>query len=656
MQLHRLATVVLIWVLAWSVNVAEEPLRTWTDASGRFSIEARFISMDRQIVTLEKVDGSRVKIEITKLKKEDQLEASRLLGMQQAKAKAENNNPFIDAGKVDPNLSRLAPLPLAKFNWSDAKELEVKETPWNPPPIRTEERKLNFTPKLVSFIRNDLHAEVTGMVLHPPSKRAYVMTSESRIMHKNQTRSTFQICDLEQGVVIASIDAAGRQKPLAISDDGKWLVTREDKQLMQRMNASSSILTLWKVNDHVITAVARWDAMRDPAFRSDVAGASFLKDGTLLTWLGNGLFTWWELEPLKPRQTLMMEINFSPGFSPDGKIMAGLWYKRPQPVVRPAHPNMPMSPGHYNNLLLLDTSTGNVISSTRLDYTHITSLAFSPDGTKLAMLQPFNVVIYDLKTGTQETKLPCGINPNGQTCYWMSPTAVFTSNPVLFLSPECHANVWTYHAHHNDIVCFAGDHVFFVSDKDEVKVFAHKLPHAEALKLVDKTQNDPNYFAVKPGTKVKIELRGFMAGKFKDEVLAALQKQVKDAGLVEGEGGVSLLAWYSESSEQQMFYTQDPKDPYRMTTPAKVKSWMYQMRLETNGNVHWSTMGMSPPPPLVHLKLGESIKVYVDQQNQPNARFYQVTPLPRFLLRDMKVQAAGSVSLGRSSVSPEGVR
>lgn len=658
MRSAGLTAVIAMLLMRISFACADEEMRTWTDSTGKFKIEARFVSLEKQIVTLEKADGTRVQIDLLKLTQDDQHEAGRLQRVQQFRAL--NKNPFKEMGK--PGTERLAPLIATPIDWTGVKRLEVSEGPWKPPALESVERKLDFTPKPITFPRNDIFAEVTGMVVHAKSRRAYVVTSTSQPGLRNATSSTFHVCDLEKGKVIKMVDAAGKQKPLAISPDGQWLITREDRRgLAQALNARGQMLTLWNVSDAAITATQRWDAAMDATEHSNyVNGASFLHDGTLLTWLGNGLFTWWDLKPLKARQTMQLEVNFNPAFSPDTRLMAALWYKKPDKPKRPAGqpaPPQALTPGHYNNLVLIDTATGQTLSSLRLEYTHLTHLAFSPDGKRLAALQNFNAIVYDFKTGQQETKLHfSGLANDHCGCFWTSPTALMTSNPVCFLAPEFHANIWTYHMHVKDHVTFAEDHVFFLNDMDDIKLVGVKLPHPEALQMVDKVKKDPQFFVVKPGTKVKIDLRGFVPGKLKDDVTAALVKSVKAAGLEVGEGGVSLLAWYSAQGEQEMFYTQEPEAPYRETSKINLKNWMYQMRIESEGRVHWSMVGISPAPPLLHLKRGEKIADYVKRLSEPEATFYQRTVIPRYLIREVKTQEVGSVSLGRSKVTAEGVR
>ncbi len=52
--------------------VATATSRSWTDTTGKFSIEATFLSKNATSVTLKKTDGKEVTLPFAKLSKEDQ--------------------------------------------------------------------------------------------------------------------------------------------------------------------------------------------------------------------------------------------------------------------------------------------------------------------------------------------------------------------------------------------------------------------------------------------------------------------------------------------------------------------------------------------------------------------------------------------------------
>ena len=70
MSKHFFAFLVAV-VVCSSAALAEE-LRTWTDSSGAFTIEASLVSFDGKTVTLKKEDGKTLSLSIDKLSDEDQ--------------------------------------------------------------------------------------------------------------------------------------------------------------------------------------------------------------------------------------------------------------------------------------------------------------------------------------------------------------------------------------------------------------------------------------------------------------------------------------------------------------------------------------------------------------------------------------------------------
>lgn len=61
----------LVLVVAAALVTADAPIRTWTDTTGRFTVEASLVGVENDRVMLEKVDGSRVAIPVDKLSETD---------------------------------------------------------------------------------------------------------------------------------------------------------------------------------------------------------------------------------------------------------------------------------------------------------------------------------------------------------------------------------------------------------------------------------------------------------------------------------------------------------------------------------------------------------------------------------------------------------
>ena len=67
--IHRGTILILVFFVSCQCQAFA---RTWTDATGKFSVEAEFVSTDGEQVTLKKSDGSTITLPITKLSAADQ--------------------------------------------------------------------------------------------------------------------------------------------------------------------------------------------------------------------------------------------------------------------------------------------------------------------------------------------------------------------------------------------------------------------------------------------------------------------------------------------------------------------------------------------------------------------------------------------------------
>ncbi len=74
------------WLIVWMCTaclttavVADEEVRTWTDATGSFKTRAAFVALDGDQITLKREDGKTVKLPLDRLSKEDQAVARQIV-------------------------------------------------------------------------------------------------------------------------------------------------------------------------------------------------------------------------------------------------------------------------------------------------------------------------------------------------------------------------------------------------------------------------------------------------------------------------------------------------------------------------------------------------------------------------------------------------
>ena len=130
-KVTRIVIVVSIFLLAQFSSVVagasfDDELRVWTDKSGKFSVDAKFVKRDGELVTLLGKDGVELEIEFKRLSRKDRTYIVRLSKMKSAKKKAakgtkgkkelaEPKIKFAEAAPPNPNCETCMGIGLVPF-------------------------------------------------------------------------------------------------------------------------------------------------------------------------------------------------------------------------------------------------------------------------------------------------------------------------------------------------------------------------------------------------------------------------------------------------------------------------------------------------------------------------------------------------------------
>lgn len=125
----RFLTFLLTVILAGNpVSAQDQPLRTWKDSSGKFSVEARFVESAEGRVKLQKADGSSLSIDISRLSQVDKDYISAL------PSRPGGEKPAIKIGEISTDNFRIVSID-RQPKWSMKAQPSPMATGWSTKPV-----------------------------------------------------------------------------------------------------------------------------------------------------------------------------------------------------------------------------------------------------------------------------------------------------------------------------------------------------------------------------------------------------------------------------------------------------------------------------------------------------------------------------------------
>ncbi len=474
--------------LTITFQAAHAEVRTWSDQTGKFKIEAEFVEVKDNVAVLKRTDGSRVEVPVARLSDADQKFLKSL----------DDKDPF----KVveSPAASPLRPGEVAQPGWDDAEEVTIAAgEQWEAKP--GEVPALGFKPKGVALpTKTDFFEGISGHCVSTLAKRSatsYLLKGRGQ---NAETTSRIVLVDLATGRIVANASLPGEYVVKAIHPDGKRIVA-ERNQAVGR-DAKYTLVTLTAAGSKA-TLVDEWIPYSKADERSrTLRYAEFTPAGKLITCNEPGSVAVWDFDARK------LEFHFSiprtsiPALSPDGKYIG-------------------FSGG--SKVGLIDVASRAPVAMKAADKMDFWVKAqFSPSGKRLAASSQQKLMIWDVETGDV---LFQGDIPGLALAFGLHFPAedfVLISNEYL-VEWSSGIKVWQYNGGSHP-VCEGGV-VFYAGDA----LVPLTMPHPEATRLLDQAKKQSDLFVVKKGTSVALDVSNVPA-QYQDEVKKSLTQQIEAVG------------------------------------------------------------------------------------------------------------------------------
>lgn len=603
-------------------NSVRAEFRTWTDSTGKNTLEAEFVSVTGNKVKLKSTAGKFFEIELDKLSEADR----KFVSEQESNPfKSAGDSPFMPAdGK-----GGAKPQPGSPVDWSNSTALTLltASEDWSFRP--GEPATLGFAPKPVQLPpKTEFFEKMEGLVVSVPAKRAVVGYVHSTFREDNpQTR--LLVCDLEKGRGVGGTSAKANAVPIAFHDDGEQILMRPNsgRRGGRSGDAEPATLEIWKLSGKEVSKQAEWvpypDLNRD---QGTVNWAEFVDANTLATCSKSGRLAIWDFASLQPVCHLELNDEAKPALSPDRKVI-GFCGK--------------------GTMGILDIARREVIGTGSYK-THAPwpVCAFSPSGNTLVCVGHSVVMIWDMQTGQMinEFKID-GIHVGGAVDF-PGENFLLLGKQYLF-DIQNQLKLWQYTGA-GQTLSVAGTTFFAVDGGGPGLLFGGKLPHPEAEKVLDEALKKSDLFVFRPGLGVKLDVSKIPADK-QEQVKSGLTKQLAAIDVkVGGEGFCTVVASLDGPKQRTVSYI-GHGDYDVQETHTKVE-------IVFDGKPIWSRASGNVPF-FISIGKGENIEGKLrEHTKEPTWGFYNSVEFPKFIQKPSQGTGGFGDFIGKSNITTAGLR
>jgi len=619
-------------------------LRTWSDASGKFKLKAEFVSIDEGAITLKGEDGKEFEIPLARLSAADKKYIEGLESENPFAAKSDN--PFqkkaMNKAEEAPTASGSSQID-PEVNWQAAQE--IAPTPpqgdWS---LKIEPVKGALAEvksfKAVAISQPDNKAGFKKAAINATAKK-FAISFFSEGQRGSGTGTNYvTLIEWEKGRAASPGKVEG--EPYAIAD----LHNDGVRALMVRDvwgHGNNDRLEIWRIaGSRTAKQLSFLPEKKDDGKGADIGWARFLGDDRFITKTAGNIVVW-QLDPVEARLRFTCDGFCTPALSPDQRYVA---------IAQDTY------------VAVMDLQEEQCVAALPIPGTGRCShprLAFSPDGTKLALLNWDWLYTWDLNSGEVLNEYFTGNDGMNAPIFFTSNEHVLVGNQNVIDLPN-NIKLWQYPppiATWNHPMVMDGWTFFPIAPGHGKSgtVVAAKLPHPAALSKLEAVKNDPNLFAVKPGTAVKIDVQGIGDAIKRGEVQKSLTEKLTANGCTVSDAApLSLVATVSPGkSEKLRFFGSFEEYDF----PATVSKLTFVL----NGQTIWERVS-SNVPGIVSRNNDESMSQALQRlQAAPNYHIYISQQLPKFLMKPQPAPAgtgpnakASSEYLGSTQVSTAGIR
>ena len=586
-----------------SVALAEE-VRTWTDSSGSFTIEASLISFDGTTVRLKKDDGKTLNLTIDKLSDADQRYLTE---------GPSSENPFEAAERAEARAQGAPPPTSAAktVNIKNAKEVgDYGETRWSCPPDPSSLE--NLPSKKFTF-----RAGNVPFGSFPKDNGFFFSRDGRKVLYALQIPKSSggegeEVTKIFLGDVSAG-EASMSKNPLCLTsyglspDGGKAMFVQSPWGFGIHHGKEGRIHIVKCTSNNklesftVLNPVENQSQMRNQT-TADVETAAWVSNDHILVFYKAGT------------DRLLVLVNINTG--------QALWRLKPDFADK----SFALSPnGKYflvktgRAVLLVETASGKTIGTLEgVSEFGSAKYSFSPDGRKIASCGDEMIRIWNATTGEPEEAFFIDGANSHFTFSWVSNQHLMVGTKLVDTTLQ--APIWEYVGNINGGYSFGGQFWYLTGNNEAKTLVGVKIPQKKVLDQFSGNQSNSNLFAVQPGMMVALKLDPSIS-RDQNEIRKAMEEKLRANELIlSNDAPVTFLLKVTQEGGKTVTYTTE-RFPMMMNrgggTEVKYREDKYQLLVQQGSQTLWSRMTVEGPPDVSLDEIANtSLQAVVDRKIQ----------------------------------------
>ncbi len=650
----RSATSFFAWfILLVSLSTCDaSEFRTWQDASGKHSIDAKYKSAKGYVIFLERKDGSTVKIAKQKLSEEDRLYLKKYEELDEnpfeetapPKSKDNSSTTKSDKGNSTSGSASISP------DWNGVKNVaRYSGSPWrlNVPPVDAPKAPESLSPIAINELNVSIAVERS--VAFDSTAGIAVMSASDRFaaVSRNPQYTQVTLLDLNAGKSVECGRIPGTKRVLAVHPDGKqFLFQKRDQR-----SGKSNLLEAWSISGDRLVSLFRWspDDSREnaPFIPRMMKWAAFPEADRLLTLNDDGKLVLWSWPDVRPLYVFSIHAGCNPAVSPDRKFLAF---------------------STVEGVGILHVRSGRISAGKKLSGL-ADNLSFSPDGQKIAFWLDGAIYVLNVSDGVAYRKIGIvNTNPFKDSILWPTSKGILIGGSRYFdLAEQVH--VWDYQSSDEKPLYYKGACWFFSSQGrgslSALVPFA--IPHTAATIKLAEIKDDEDFFILKPGKTAKVEVVGEFDAEQRKKILKSLEDQVLSRGYkINPQSEITIEARYERGETIKRKYRHHgfrglggplgPGGPQMVESEVSFQIINLSVKILYQEKAVWERSYTHGPPPILTVRDGESAQAAADRTREPDLSFFENSVLPAKLPRPQEGKFLfGAAPLGASAVTPHGL-